>query len=242
MNDKIHKIYVHINKINHKMYIGQTCQSLQQRSGHNGILYLECPVFGKAIQKYGWDNFEHIILIDNLSQEEANIIEKELIKKYDTIANGYNVSPGGKVISGKDHCNSKAVICIETNKEYENASIAAQSLGLKNSDAVARVCRGERLTCQNLHWIYKEDYTPEKVKQILNKQPKKQQTTVVRNIETGLVFNSLLEAANWAGLKTKCNISSCCTRNRQTAGKIPGTKILCHWEYAMMNNEGGTEE
>lgn len=47
MNDKIHKIYVHINKINHKMYIGQTCQSLQQRSGHNGILYLECPVFGK---------------------------------------------------------------------------------------------------------------------------------------------------------------------------------------------------
>ena len=230
-NKKIHKVYVHINKINGKMYIGQTCQSLQQRSGRNGKLYLECPIFGKAIKKYGWNNFKHIVLIDNLSQEEANIIEKELIKKYNTIINGYNVSPGGKSISGKGHPKSKPVICIETKQEYENATLAAKMMGLKNSDAISRVCRGERLTCKNLHWVYKENYTQEKIQQILNKKYKKQKTTKVRNIETGIIFNSLLEAATWAGLKTKCNISSCCTGNRKTAGKLPNTEIPCHWEY-----------
>lgn len=237
INNNIHKIYVHINKINGKMYIGQTCLSLERRAGKDGKLYLECPIFGQAIKKYGWNNFSHIVLIDNLSQEEANIIEKELIKKYDTISNGYNIAPGGKVLSGKEHPKSKPVICIETNQEYENATLAAQSLGLKNPDGIARVCRGERLTCQNLHWIYKEDYSLDKVEQILNKQPKQQKTTSVRNIETGLIFNSLQEAANWAGLKTKCNISSCCTGNRETAGKIPGTNTKCHWEYVITRED-----
>ncbi len=231
MDNRIHKVYAHINKINGKIYIGQTCQSLKQRSGRNGSLYLQCPAFGEAIKKYGWNNFKHIVLIDNLSQEEANIIERELIKKYNTIIDGYNIDPGGKVLSGKDHRNSKAVICIETGQEYDNATIAAQLLELKSTDAISRVCRGERLTCQGLHWMYKTDYTPEKAQEILNKKPKQQPTTSVRNIETGLIFNSLSEAAHWAGLKTKCNISSCCTGNRQVAGKIPGTTILCHWEY-----------
>ena len=49
INNNIHKIYVHINKINGKMYIGQTCQTLEQRSQANGRHYKSCSLFYKAI-------------------------------------------------------------------------------------------------------------------------------------------------------------------------------------------------
>lgn len=90
-----YKIYVHVNKINNKIYIGQTKQKLNERFGLNGRGYKGCRKFYNAIKKYGWDNFEHILLFDNLSLELANIIEAELIKKYDSINNGYNLTTGG---------------------------------------------------------------------------------------------------------------------------------------------------
>lgn len=90
------KIYVLINKKNGKKYIGTTSQSVSKRwcSGAN---YRNQP-FGKEIEKYGWDNFEHFVLIDNLDECTAFEVEKELIKKYRTNDKqyGYNISSGGK--------------------------------------------------------------------------------------------------------------------------------------------------
>lgn len=93
-----YRVYVHVNKINGKIYIGQTCNSLYVRSGHgSGIGYKHCAHFYNAIKKYGWDNFEHIILVDNISLEMANIIEEELISKYNSMDRniGYNMMSGG---------------------------------------------------------------------------------------------------------------------------------------------------
>ena len=89
-------IYVHKNKYNNKIYIGQTKTSCEQR-WQNGNGYKPCVYFWKAIQKYGWDNFEHIILFENLSKEMANIIEQELIEKYQcrNPKYGYNIRIGG---------------------------------------------------------------------------------------------------------------------------------------------------
>ena len=91
-----YKIYVHVNKINGKIYIGQTRQNVKDRwdSGHG---YKNCTLFNRAIEKYGWNNFDHIVLFDNLSLSMANIIEEELIKKYDSDNNnyGYNIKKGG---------------------------------------------------------------------------------------------------------------------------------------------------
>lgn len=96
MSENSYCIYVHINKINGKIYIGQTSQNVNKR-WNNGNGYKKCTYFYRAIQKYGWDNFKHIILFDNLSLEMANIIEEQLIIKYDTTnnLNGYNIMFGG---------------------------------------------------------------------------------------------------------------------------------------------------
>lgn len=91
-----YKIYMHINKINNKKYIGQTKQDVWKRwQGGNG--YKKCPYFFRAIEKYGWDNFTHLVLYTDLTVEEANYYEASLIKLYKTTdpQYGYNISYGG---------------------------------------------------------------------------------------------------------------------------------------------------
>lgn len=92
-----YKVYVHVNKINGKLYFGQTGQENVKDRWDSGHGYKPCVAFNRAIEKYGWNNFEHIVLFENLSLEMANIIETELIKKYKTTNSkyGYNITSGG---------------------------------------------------------------------------------------------------------------------------------------------------
>jgi len=78
-----------------KSYIGQTFD--YQRRCWEHKKQQRCTAFARAIQKYGWDNFKHEILKDNLSLEEANIWEKFYIERFNTLKpNGYNIRTGGK--------------------------------------------------------------------------------------------------------------------------------------------------
>jgi group I intron endonuclease len=87
-------VYIHTAPSG-KRYIGQTTMKPEHRWGKSGGGYKGFGKFWRAIQKYGWDNFSHqVIEVD--SPEEANYLERYLIKFYDTIKNGYNCSPGGK--------------------------------------------------------------------------------------------------------------------------------------------------
>ena len=97
MNDKPYLIYMHINKINGKVYIGQTSTKAQKRWGSKGINYSGKTIFAKAIKKYGWDSFEHKILLTDLTKEQANSMEKELIDFYKSTDRlfGYNQKEGG---------------------------------------------------------------------------------------------------------------------------------------------------
>ena len=62
-------LYVHTNKITNEKYIGITSQKCENRWGINGNGYKLQPKFYNAIQKYGWENFKHEILYQNLSKE-----------------------------------------------------------------------------------------------------------------------------------------------------------------------------
>jgi len=93
MNDFI--IYSHRNKINNKSYIGLTSNPMKRFCG-KGSTYKRCIKFYNAIKKYGWNNFEHIVLFDGLSKEEAINMEIKMIALYDTTTRGYNISNGGE--------------------------------------------------------------------------------------------------------------------------------------------------
>ena len=93
-------VYIHRNKINNKAYIGQTCQVPSYR-WNSGKGYRNQSCFYSAINKYGWDNFEHIIWADGLTAEQANRYEELLIALFCTRdpKYGYNMSPGGNAWS-----------------------------------------------------------------------------------------------------------------------------------------------
>lgn len=105
---------------NGKVYIGVTKQSPRRR-WQRGLGYRTQQRFYRAIQKYGWDNFTHEILFENLNADEAERIEVELIQKHqsDNKNHGYNIESGG---------NSRKVVSEETRQKLREINSTEESL------------------------------------------------------------------------------------------------------------------
>lgn len=90
-------IYKITNKINDKVYIGQTMSSIEVRwrthksswQGHR-----HCQALYDAFDKYGIENFS-IELIEECNLEDINEREQYWIKQYDSYNKGYNLTLGG---------------------------------------------------------------------------------------------------------------------------------------------------
>lgn len=93
-------VYMHTNMINDKKYIGITCQMGVRRWRDNGYGYKNSLHFYSAINKYGWENFDHKVLRENLTKEDAEKEEIELIRFNDTTnrGKGYNIANGGRAL------------------------------------------------------------------------------------------------------------------------------------------------
>ena len=65
VKDKKWCVYAHTNIINGKQYIGITAQDNPEKRWRNGNGYKK-GYFKNAIKKYGWDNFKHEILKDDI--------------------------------------------------------------------------------------------------------------------------------------------------------------------------------
>lgn len=154
-------VYYHKNIINNKLYIGMS-KDVTKRWKNNGKQYKPCKFFWRAIEKYGWDNFEHVIVIDNISKNMAELIEKELIKKYKTQDKnfGYNLASGGTggaTTRGKTNASSKPVYQYNFDgtyiKEWENAQRPSEFYNICVSDIHAN-CRLEVRKAGNYMWSY----------------------------------------------------------------------------------------
>ena len=91
-------VYRHITPSG-KSYIGITSKKPRKR-WLNGKGYNPKLPFGKAIEKYGWENIKHEILDTNIDEFEAKCLEEYYIFSYRTYVgfsdcNGYNCTLGG---------------------------------------------------------------------------------------------------------------------------------------------------
>ena len=95
--DSGYSVYIHIFP-NGKRYVGCTRQKPQARWKY-GRGYRNQKRLYEAIEEFGWDNIEHIIICENMPESDARQLEIELIKKYDTqnTEHGYNTKNGGQV-------------------------------------------------------------------------------------------------------------------------------------------------
>ncbi len=94
MRKRDYTVYLHINKVNRKVYVGITSMRVENR-WREGKGYKKCEIMNRAILKYGWSNFEHIILCKT-SKNRAIVLEKALIKLYKNKRMSYNISGGGE--------------------------------------------------------------------------------------------------------------------------------------------------
>lgn len=97
MGNKTWKVYVHVNQVNGKRYVGITSKNNPAHRWNSGRGYTENSHFYSAVKKYGWDNFDHLILYEGLTECQAKDMERKLIAEWNTQNTkfGYNMTAGG---------------------------------------------------------------------------------------------------------------------------------------------------
>ena len=89
-------VYEHVFP-NGKKYIG--ISSDPEKRWRAGKGYETQGKIANAISHYGWNNVKHNIIVDGVSKEQAETLEKYLIAELNTVEEGYNTAIGGDGIT-----------------------------------------------------------------------------------------------------------------------------------------------
>jgi group I intron endonuclease len=140
----INSIYKITNKINNKIYIGQTWLNISQRFNQHkqDSKRLSYPIH-KAIRKYGINNFTIEIITITHTQQCANFWEDYFIKSYKSIGkNGYNAKEGGSSGKLSEETKKKMALTkigIPRSQETKNRISKSQIHRIKNGGNPSRL-------------------------------------------------------------------------------------------------------
>ena len=217
MNENNYCVYMHVNKTNGKKYIGITKNKPEER-WQNGYGYKK-QVFYNAIQKYGWDNFEHIILFENISEDEASKKEIEMISKYKSNDKryGYNISCGGE--NGHND--------LWNDEEYRLRQVQERKTRWNNEEF--RKHHAERLRLAMAKNSYKKAIAKSTKERWENGCFDEVHCKPIICLETGEVYKSITEASKITNIG-RCDIGKCCLGKEMTAKGY-------HWQYYSENLE-----
>lgn len=177
-------IYKITNKINGKIYIGQhVTKDVNDNYMGSG------KMLRRAQKKYGIENFTKEILFIFSTKEEMNLKEAELVTKdFCLREDTYNICPGG--FGGFGYINQNALN--NTNKDKKEI-YKRVSLALKG--------RADPLASSRLKEEYK---TGKRVATIAPQYGNKYANKKIRCIKTGIIYNSVKEAASELGVTPGC--------------------------------------
>ena len=159
--------------------------------------------FYRAIQKYGWDGFEHYIVASKLTLAEANRFEELLIQQLNTMnpKYGYNLKSGGE-----NNCLSK-----ETKQKIGNGNRGKRRTA-EHKEAVRRAHKGTF-------------HTEEQKRKISNGNIRRnveciENWCVVQYDKSGILkymYNSVTEASCQTGINPHA-INNCLAKDAKSAG------------------------
>ena len=226
MEEKCYTVYMHICP-NNKKYIGITGKKPEKR-WRNGFNYRNCILFNRAIKKYGWNNIKHEILFSNLTKEEAEQKEIELIAFYKSNQReyGYNIQNGGNV-----HCVSE-----ETKRKISNSTKGEKHFmyGTHRSketiNKMSKSMKGRKGYWKGKH---RTEETKIKISNAL-KGKKAHNALKVLCVETGIIYDNMHIASE----KTNTYISGICNCCK---GKLKTTNGF-HWKYYNEEKKEGEDK
>lgn len=207
-------IYKAENKINGKVYIGQTSKSLEERKK----IHLKDSkgnshyVFHRALRKYGDENFKWSILSENNNIDKINAMEKFYIMAYRKITVCYNSTDGGGGILGMKHSDETKIKIKEKRKHQIISDDTRKKLseirsGRKLSDyhrkRIAECRMGQKHSQESL-----KKMSLNKKNRIIVAQISKEDNSIIK------IFDSI----NKAEIETGINHIGAAAKNNKKAG------------------------
>ena len=201
-------IYLSKNKINNKIYIGQTIQTLEKRKRrheNDALSNSDHVIFHRALKKYGIENFEWSVLESNIEEKFLNDKEKYYIKKYKSNDPdiGYNMTPRGESRPTSHYIlnNDLVLEIIDMIKNTQKTFKEIGELYGVSMYAISDINRGRSWTQQNIKYPirephkssisreYKKVYKGSLSKEIVEKIIKDLKDTYLTNTEIAKKYN-----------------------------------------------------
>ena len=240
-------VYVHICP-NDKKYYGYTSLQPEKRWG-NGRGYKNQSDFYNDILFYGWNNIKHLIIADNLSKEEAELLEEQLIRTNRTYDSnyGYNKFIGSKHTDEQKEAMSERMsgtnnpMFGRTHTDEVKAKLSKISKGKVISEE-QKVQQSKAMSGKNNPMFGKTHSKEAKAKiskthkgKILSDETKAKMSGANNHsakkvicITTMMVFNTIKEGANYYSID-RSSITKCCKGKYKSAGKLNNQKLV--WRY-----------
>lgn len=199
MEEKEYTLYIHTNRKNGKRYVGITKQDPERRWGIDGSHYKESPHLYSAINKYGWDVFDHRIVHSGMTKRDACLLEKHYIDFYKTQDRryGYNIYEGGTAPSLPQETRDKIARSAIGNKRN-----LGRVLSEETRRKISEAQKGRPLTEEHKAKLRKpksvtHPCSPETRQRIIDSKKNKKSVICV---ETGIVYPSIHECARQMNL------------------------------------------
>lgn len=227
----MHVIYKITNKINNKIYIGQSINYEKRIKEHiyarkNEKKHLN-QIIDIAIKKYGKENFSFEIIDKSESNEETDFLERKYIKEYDCLVpKGYNLLKGGRKQQGS--WNMKEIEIYDLNGNYiescESASEYAR-INKKYFDASIRDCCNG-IVKRHYDKIFKWKNNDEKIIPYIKPQSSRKKIVYQYDLQGNYVNE--YESVTLASEKTntrRIGIINCANGKQKTANNFQWTYI-----------------
>lgn len=222
-DNKTYCVYRHITPSG-KMYIGITRLSLQARWRY-GNGYKNNPYFFHAIEKYGWNNIKHEVLLEGLTEEQAELAERLFIGYWDSTNRnkGYNIEGGGNLNKEvSDETRKKMSESKQGDKHpWRGRRHTEESKRKMSKSHTGKVFSDEhraklsKVKSGKGNPLYGKRFTDDEKTAMMMAQPYKREVQLInaRTLEVVGEYSSIREAERQTGVVRR-NIQRCCKNHR----------------------------
>lgn len=247
-------IYAHRNKINGKVYIGIS-KNVKNRWAGKEENYKHSSAIYNAFKKYGWDGFDHIVMWDGLSGEDACKLEQALIFLFKFSKQSYNLGDGGEGVlggpmneetkrklrkahlEGKFSCKRVYAFDLKTKqlvKEYFSTVEAARDVNTAEPN-ISAAALGKYRYAAGYIWSYSPTINPNDAK-YRNAGRRNTKEVYCYDLYGNYLkkYNSAQEAVNDVGGNMKA-IHACCHKDKVTYMNYIWRYTLCDIEPEILN-------